>query len=148
MAMAANMPEMRPVSTGCGFPQLDRIAFGIVDAGKSPDAFHLLDLGNVDAGLAEPLDQLVEPIDAEMLAIPALERVRIIRPEEQSANSSHRHCTVPLMKLAAARARAVLGNGTPCAQGLGKRALVEIVELSPDRKPVRQLAEANGKSFY
>src|SRR5437763_15257660 len=130
MAMAANMAEIRPISTGCGLPQLDRIAFGIVDARETPNAFHLLDLGNIDARLAEPLNQLVEAIDAqidhpllvgreiagvrsegredriagllrpmpivaaadaEMLAIPAFERVRVLRPEEQSANSSHRH---------------------------------------------------------
>src|SRR5260221_5930017 len=144
MAMAANMAEMRPASAGCGSPKLDRIALGIVDARETPNAFHLIDLGNIDARLAKADDELVETIDAqvdhpllvggeivsvrrerredgvagllrpvtiipaadaEMLAIPALERVRIIRPKEQSANSGHRHRILPLMKLAAVPAR-------------------------------------------
>src|SRR3954454_17700553 len=66
MAMGANMAEMRPVSTCCGFPKLDRIAFGIVDPRKSADAFHLLDLGHVDARMAEPLNQLVETLDPQV----------------------------------------------------------------------------------
>src|SRR5438270_14098595 len=116
MAMAANMAEMRPVSTGCRLPQLDRIAFGIVDSGETADAFHVLDLEHVDSGLPKPLDEFVEAIDpkidhpllvggeiagvrrerrndgvagllrpmaivaaanAEMIAIPALERVGV-----------------------------------------------------------------------
>src|SRR5438270_1729471 len=116
MAMAANMAEMCPVSTGCRLPQLDRIAFGIVDPGETADALHLLDLGHLDAALAKPLEDLVEAIDpkidhpllvggeiagvrrerrkdgvagllrpmaivaaanAEMIAIPALERVGV-----------------------------------------------------------------------
>src|SRR5438270_3145877 len=144
MAMAANMAEMRPVSTGCGFPKLDRIPFGIVDPRKSADAFHLIDLGNIDARLAKLLNQFVEcfdaeidhpllvggeiigvrrerredggprlllphPIiaaaDAEMLAIPALERLRVLRPEEQAANSAHRHDISPFMKSVDAPAR-------------------------------------------
>src|SRR5437763_17100629 len=66
MAMAANMAQMRPISTCCGFPKLDRIAFWTVDPGKSADAFHFLDLGHVDARLAKPLNQLVEAIDAKV----------------------------------------------------------------------------------
>src|SRR5260221_12226229 len=66
MAMAANMAEMRPVSTGCGFPKLDRIALGIVDARETPNAFHLIDLGNIDARLAKAVDELVETLDAQV----------------------------------------------------------------------------------
>src|SRR5947209_7946686 len=143
MAMAANMAEMRPVSTCCGLPQFDRIAFGIVDPRETADPLHFLDLGHVDARLAKPLNQFVEPFDAqidhpllvggeiagvrsewredggprlllphpiiaaahtEMLAIPALERVRVLCPEEQSANSSYRHNISPVMKSAGAPA--------------------------------------------
>src|SRR5947209_17549315 len=139
MAMAANMAEMRPVSTGCRLPQLDRIAFGIVDSGETADAFHLLDLWHVETRLPKLLNQFVEPVDAEvdhplpvgreivgvrlerrkdrcaglliphpmvaaadaqLIAIPLLERVRVLRPEEQAANSGHRHRFSPLTKWA------------------------------------------------
>src|SRR5262249_20408314 len=40
-----------------------------------------------------------------------------------------------------------LGDWPPRPQRLGERALVEIIELSPDRKSVRQLADADGKPF-
>src|SRR3954468_24359056 len=66
MAMAANMAEMRPVSTGCRLPQLDRIAFGIVDAGKAADALVGFDLWHVDARLAKPLNKVVESLDAKV----------------------------------------------------------------------------------
>src|SRR5438270_5602123 len=66
MAMAANMAEMCPDSTGCRLPQLDRIAFGIVDSGETADPFHFLDLGHFDSGLPKPLDELVEAIDPKI----------------------------------------------------------------------------------
>src|SRR5438309_11901806 len=71
-----------------------------------------------------------------MIAIPALERVGVLRPEEQAANSSDRHFRFPR-----------LGSWPPRPQRLSQRALVEIVELAADRKPMRQLTEADRKSL-
>src|SRR5437868_9996306 len=132
MAMAANMAEIRPISTGWRLPQLDRIALGVVDAGEAPDA-GIIPLGpgdDLDARLTQPGEEILEAVDAQvehhlpvgreivavgwkgredrrsglllphaivaaadatMIAIPDPERVRVARPEEQTANPRHRH---------------------------------------------------------
>src|SRR6185369_1825827 len=66
MAMASHMAEMHADSTGWRLPQLDRIAFRIVDAGEAADALHLLHLRHLDGGGAKLVEQLVEAIDAKV----------------------------------------------------------------------------------
>src|SRR5437868_9781852 len=132
MAMAANMAEIRPISTGWRLPQFDRIALGIVDAGEAADA-RIIPLGlgdDLDARLAQTGEEIFKAVDAqvehhlpvgreivaigwkgredgrsglllphaivaaanaEVIAIPYPERVRVARPEEQTANPRHRH---------------------------------------------------------
>src|SRR3954467_4819844 len=76
MAMAFHMAENRRFSTGRSLPQLDRIAFRIMDAREAADAggvpFGLGD--HVDAGFAELVEQLVEALDAEVQHVLAVGR--------------------------------------------------------------------------